>query len=313
MDYTRITLFIRDEDAEPIAARLEAHGVSGVVLESPDLLRELLEKKNSYDWDYIDESVLAMEDAPASLAFYLEDTEENIGRLDEILDELQDFSLERVEVAGASDSDWVDNWKAYFKPAKVTDRIVVKPTWEEYEPTSPDEIVLEVDPGMAFGTGTHATTVLCLELMEEILGSEQGLSVGDIGCGSGILSIAAARLGAASVIGTEIDPVAVEVSRNNISVNDAEATVRIRQGDLASVLEKPVDLLVANLTADLVRRLAREAAPSLRPGGRLIASGLLDEQFPSVRNAIEEVGFHITSVRSRDGWSALCARMGGSE
>lgn len=311
MDYTRITLFIREEDAEPIAARLEAHGVSGVILESPEVLRELLAKKNSYDWDYIDASVLAMENAPASLAFYLEDTVENIGRLEEILDELQDFPLERVEVAGASDSDWNDNWKAYFKPAKVTARLVVKPTWEHYEPAAADEIVLELDPGMAFGTGTHATTVLCLEALEEILLSEDGLKVGDIGCGSGILAIAAARLGAASVIGIEIDPVAVEVSRKNVSVNHCEEVVQIRQGDLTSALNGPVDLLVANLTADLIKRLARDAIPALRIGGRLIASGMLDEQFAAVKEALEAEGFHIVSARSRDGWTTLCARAGG--
>ncbi len=307
MDYTRVKIYITAENLELLALTLEDMGVAGVELQEPAMYREFQNKQNEYDWDYVDSSVEELLCVSPNLTFYLEDTPEGIELLDEILMELCTSDIQQIQVAGVSDEDWKYKWKEYFKPTKITERLVVKPSWETYEKAG-EELVIEIDPGMAFGTGTHPTTALCLRLLEKHM--ENGRSrVLDVGCGSGILAIAAALLGAEQVLGVEIDPVAVAIAKSNVAANGLSENVRIIAGDLTKGLDFRGDILTANLMADLVIALSEDAAVHLSENGVLIASGILIEKKEQVVAALLASGFHILEIPEEGEWCAIAAAM----
>ncbi len=324
MRYIEATIYTSSYGLEPVTALLEEAGIFGVAVEDPEEIRRLLEKKNPYDWDYVDPSVLALQNREPSIRFYLDDTEEGRKQLEEIRIRMmllkgseyegrlqEGATLGRMYLADrlVDDSQWQDTWKEYFRPVKVTDRLVIRPGWEMYEPEGPDELVLSIDPGMAFGTGAHATTVLCLELLEKYM--EPGDAVLDIGCGSGILSIAAALLEAGQVLGIELDPQAVAVAVENVALNGMSHRVEIREGDLTRGISCKADLLLSNLMADLVMLLSDAAASHLTERGIWISSGILTEKRDRVVSHLKERGFRIVEVRERDEWCAIAAKAKG--
>lgn len=307
MKYIEFTVYADNSaQLELIEAILMSEGIEDSVVSDPRDIHDLLAKKNSYDWDYVDESVLELENERPSVTIYRDDTEEErrfLGGLSEKLKEsLPDCTAEQKTVC---DDDWKDKWKEYFKPAKVTDRLVVKPTWEEYEKTD-GELVIEIDPGMAFGTGTHETTSLCLELIEKYM--KPGDDVLDVGCGSGILAIAAGLLGANNVLGIEIDPVAVEIGKSNVALNGLSENVKVVYGDLTKGVDFMADLVAANLMADIVKILSKDVAKHIKPGGIYISSGILAELAGDVGSVIEKCGFEIEEVRVKGEWCAIAAR-----
>lgn len=307
MKYIEFTVYADNSaQLELIEAILMSEGIEDSVVSDPHDIHDLLAKKNSYDWDYVDESVLELENERPSVTIYRDDTEEErrfLGGLSEKLKEsLPDCTAEQKTVC---DDDWKDKWKEYFKPAKVTDRLVVKPTWEEYEKAD-GELVIEIDPGMAFGTGTHETTSLCLELIEKYM--KPGDDVLDVGCGSGILAIAAGLLGANNVLGIEIDPVAVEIGKSNVALNGLSENVKVVYGDLTKGVDFKADLVAANLMADIVKILSKDVAKHIKPGGIYISSGILAELAGDVGSVIEKCGFEIEEVRVKGEWCAIAAR-----
>ncbi|MEI3518423.1 MAG: 50S ribosomal protein L11 methyltransferase [Clostridia bacterium] len=219
-----------------------------------------------------------------------------------------DFGRLYAEAVPVDDEDWKDKWKENFKPTKITEKLVVKPTWEEYQ-AADGEVVLQIDPGMAFGTGTHETTSLCLKLMEKYLGDDPaGKTVLDVGCGSGILSIAAALLGCREVTGIEIDEDAVNVAGENVALNEVADAVKIMQGDLVKGIDVKADIIVANLMADLVMMLAESAKEHLADGGVFISSGILVEKRDKVAEAVKAAGFEIVEIAEDGEWCAIVAR-----
>lgn len=307
MKYIEFTVYADNSaQLELIEAILMSEGIEDSVVSDPRDIHDLLAKKNSYDWDYVDESVLELENERPSVTIYRDDTEEEhrfLGELSEKLKEsLPDCTAEQKTVC---DDDWKDKWKEYFKPVKVTDRLVVKPTWEEYEKAD-GELVIEIDPGMAFGTGTHETTSLCLELIEKYM--KPGDDVLDVGCGSGILAIAAGLLGANDVLGIEIDPVAVEIGKSNVELNGLSENVKVVYGDLTKGVDFKADLVAANLMADIVKILSKDVAKHIKPGGIYISSGILAELAGDVGSVIEKCGFEIEEVRVKGEWCAIAAR-----
>ncbi|MBR4023827.1 MAG: 50S ribosomal protein L11 methyltransferase, partial [Firmicutes bacterium] len=229
--------------------------------------------------------------------------------MDGVYGEDADFGPLTVTTSLHDDSEWKDNWKEYFKPQQVSERIIVCPTWEEYELSEEDKAagkkILRIDPGMAFGTGTHETTSLCLKAMEKYMAP--GASVLDVGCGSGILSIAADLLGAGDVLGIEIDPVAVEVSRENLELNGCGENVRVIEGDLTKGVDYKADVVVANLMADLVEMLSPDVRRHMKPGARYISSGIIDEKLEEVAQAIRDCGFEIEEIKEDGMWRAIVA------
>lgn len=334
MKYDEVKIYTTTEGIEPLTDLLLNRGVEGFAVEDAKDFAEFMDKKNTYDWDYVDESLMHLKDIETTITFYLEQTEEDKKRLQEIREDVMrlrtkelagDFGVIKtlgadgykddynvlgrlyVEKKSVDDADWKDNWKEYFKPAKISHRIVVKPTWEEYEKKSEDELVIEIDPGMAFGTGTHPTTTLCVKLLEKYI--EPLDSVLDVGCGSGILAMAAALLGVQDVMGVEIDPIAVGVAQENVKLNGLGNVISVIEGDLTKGLDFSADIVVANLMADLVVMLSEDVAKHLRGKGIYISSGILIEKQEMVAKAIEKCGFEIIEVLEEGEWCAIAARL----
>ena len=208
--------------------------------------------------------------------------------------------LHRREV---DEVEWESAWKKHFHTLRVASRIVIVPTWREYSP-SPGDVVIELDPGMAFGTGHHPTTVMCLAALEELV--SPGCSVLDVGCGSGILSIAAAKLGAREVLAIDIDPVAVETAAQNVEQNDAEA-VSVAQGTLPFTAMRPggYDVVAVNISSVVIGGLADELAGAARPGGTVLASGMLAERLGPLSARLEQAGLSLDRKTIQDDWGTL--------
>ncbi len=320
MKYYKVTIYTSHEGIEPLSAVLMEHGFDSIVVDDPADVEDILNKKEEYEWDYIDPSVFANKDKEPTITIYFEDTKItaiHIRELTKLVEAVNscakggmygpnaDFGRMHVETTLVKDDDWKDKWKEFFKPSKITDSLVVKPTWEEYTPAE-GEHVIEIDPGMAFGTGTHETTTLCMVLMEKYL--KEGDSVMDVGCGSGILAIAAAKLGCKDILGIEIDPDAVRTAIENVELNKAEDVVVVKEGDLTKGVDKVVDLMVANLMAPLVIELSGAAADHMKEGGIYISSGILIEKKEQVAEAVVAAGFEIVEILEKGEWCAIAAQ-----
>ena len=320
MKYIEVKIYTSHQGIEPLTAMLMKKGITGAVVKDPADIGSILDKEKEYEWDYIDESLLENRDQEPVVSVYFEDSEEGREKVQDL--KLSIMMLKSKEMEGVfgwdanlgrlyaedilvDDAEWKDKWKEYFKPARITQKLVVKPTWEDYEATAGD-LVIEMDPEMAFGTGSHETTVLCLALMEGYL--KEGQTVLDIGCGSGILSIAAALLGSRKVLGVEIDPVAAATAEANVRANGVEDRVTIMIGDLTENVDQKSDLIAANLMAPLVIRLANRAAECLNDGGVFISSGILQEKSKEVQAALCRSGFKVLEIQEKGEWCAIAAQ-----
>ena len=205
-----------------------------------------------------------------------------------------------------ADEDWAETWKAYIHTEKIGQRIVVRPTWEEYTPSG-DEIIIDLDPGAAFGTGAHATTAMCLRWLEHVVCP--GMRVYDVGCGSGILAIAASKLGAGEVIAMDYDPVAVSVAEENIEQNHVTNVIAL-QSDLLAVCRgmAPAELITANIIADIIIRLFDQLDQHMAHGGVLLASGIIDDRIDDVERAAKEHGFTVLDMTCEKEWAAMIIR-----
>ncbi|WP_338546637.1 50S ribosomal protein L11 methyltransferase [Emergencia sp. JLR.KK010] len=320
MKYLEINIETSAAGIEPVVSALLNLGITDTAVEDPRDIEDLMDKKQTYDWDYLDDSIIEKMKESPKVTVYLEDTEENRTLAEQIapaMEELRskaregifgegaDFGSLRVSKKQEDDTQWKDKWKEYFKPARIAENIVVKPTWESYERQG-DEKVIEIDPGMAFGTGTHETTSLCVKMLEKY--QKESDKVLDVGCGSGILSIAAALLGAEDVLGVDIDPVAVEVAAENIELNGVANVAKAQYGDLTKGIDYKADIVVANLMADLVMMLSEDVARHMQPGGLFISSGILVEKEVQVTEHLRSQGFGIVEVREDGGWCCIVCR-----
>lgn len=321
MKYVQIDIDLTHEAIEPVVSKLLELGISDTVISDPMDVDQLINKENDYDWDYIDDSVLEQKNEKPKVTIYFEGVDQGLAKVGPIVTAMEQLKVLEEEGEFGSDvclgslhvthqilddEDWKDNWKEYFKPTKVSEKIVVKPTWYDYEKKA-DDLVIEIDPGMAFGTGTHETTSLCIKMMEKYMKLED--KVLDVGCGSGILAIAAALLGSKDILGVEIDPVAVEVAKENVELNHVGNVVKVQEGDLTKGLDYKANLVVANLMADLVMMLTKDVAKHMTKDGIYISSGILVEKIPQVSKVIEENGFEILQVVTDDMWSAIVAQL----
>ena len=319
MKYIQADIHVNREGIEPVLTALMNVDIMDTVVEDPADIADLLDKDQDWEWDYVDDSVIEMQNAEPKVTVYMEDDEEGrrkLAALQGAIEELKadaaagaygedvDLGPLSVDVYVEDDSEWKDNWKEFFKPKKVGKRIVVKPTWYDYEQEE-DDLVIEIDPGMAFGTGTHETTSLCLRLMEDYMAD--GDKVLDVGCGSGILAIAGALLGSPEVLGVEIDPVAVEIAQENLELNGVTDVARAQYGDLTKGIDFKAEIVVANLMADLVMMLSADVAKHILPGGKYISSGILVEKRDQVAAVIRDCGFDIVEIREDGMWCAIVA------
>lgn len=314
MKYTEVKIETPGEKIEEVTARLMNMGIEGLAIDDPRETVKMLSTIGETEW--FDEGEIWKEaedreayiNAPAFVSFYLQEEEPC---LDEIQEAFSDFNVTWKVV---DDEDWKDKWKEYFHPTKVTSRIVVSPTWaspKELESVRGEEdIVIHLDPGTAFGTGTHESTSLTLGLMEESIDQGKAQKVLDVGTGSGILAIAAIKLGAKEVLAIDIDEDSVQAAKENISLNIPNPeSIKVALGDLTKGVDYKADIIVANLLSDLVIRFAPDAAKHLAPGGIFISSGILIEKQSEVVKAIEKAGFRISKISEAGDWCAILAEL----
>jgi ribosomal protein L11 methyltransferase len=305
MYYTELSIEIGVNDLDPLLDVLSDMVTAGFEVEDPRDVKELQGRKS--DWDYIDSSVLEGLAGNPLIRIYFSEDVQGLMLMDKVLDEIRIFPVIKAEIRGVTGKSWESNWKKYFKPKEITDRFVIKPSWESYEFPDKSKLVIEIDPGMAFGTGTHPTTVLCIGLMEKYQKCTCK-KVLDVGSGSGILSVAAALLGAKDVRGIDIDPGAVMIGRENVKKNHLEKTVKIQEWDFTKGLDYKADMVVANLTADLIKFLAAIISDHLACGGVFISSGILVERKEEIASSIQCSGLEILEIREDGDWCAIAAK-----
>jgi ribosomal protein L11 methyltransferase len=301
VEWSEIRVSTEEPCAEVIAGLFHEWGAGGVIIEDPYAIREHIAQgiwdAHSFEQEYLERSCVVIR------AFYPAPYAPSVKQIDDLKSIAGDAC--HIEVLTVRDEDWADNWKAYYHTTRTGRNLVIKPSWERYEPQEGD-LIIELDPGMAFGTGTHITTRQCLEILETSL--IPGQSVLDIGTGSGILSIAAAKLGAREIKAIDNDPVAVEIARQNVKKNGVEHLVTIEQQDLAEFNDSEVDLIVANLTAPVFRQLIDRIVSLTLSGGMIIAGGIGKEQWPGLKEAMKQHGLNLESIKEDEDWVAVLAR-----
>ncbi len=309
MKWSEFSIHTTEEAVEPVCNILHEAGASGVVIEDPmDLVREWGDKfgeiyQLSPD-DYPEEGVIIKAYFPVN-SFLAETIDEIKESINGLLTYDIDLGHNKVQIAEVHEEEWATAWKKYYKPVKVSSSITITPTWEEYEPTE-NEMIIELDPGMAFGTGTHPTTVLCIQALDKyIKGGEQ---VVDVGTGSGVLSIAAAKLGVKSVLALDLDYVAVESATLNVNLNRVQDVVTVKQNNLLEDVNGHYEIVVANILAEVIVRFVQDAAAVLKPDGLYITSGIIKRKKQEVKDALVDGGFTIEEIVEMDDWVAIIAR-----
>ena len=312
MQWAEVSVDTSHEATDLVSEILQELGAAGVVIEDPALLNEYI---RSGLWDYTDLKESEETEVVRVKAYWALD-EELEGKLQNLSERLASLAQHGIDKgAGAvswkavADEDWAETWKEFFHTEKIGARTVIKPTWEEYEAKA-GEIVVELDPGAAFGTGQHATTSLCIRALEELI--RPGMTVFDVGTGSGVLAIVAAKLGAKRVEAVDFDPVAVRVARENVRQNGAEGVVHTERSDLLKSVAGEADLIIANIIADIIVRLFGEVKGSLAAGGTMLLSGIIEDRLADVVEAAGRHGFSVEKIEQEKGWAAVIVKGGGA-
>lgn len=309
MDYTKVTVYTTSNGVEAVTSLLYDMGITGLEIMDKNDFEEFM-KNNLRTWDMVDEELVSsMMSEETTVTFYLEnngDEEEFLTELSKELEQLaenKDFGRLKAETSAVKNEDWENNWKKYYKPLRIGEHIVIKPTWEDFSPNDGD-ITVELDPGMAFGTGSHASTHMCLELLEKTV--KKGDRVLDIGTGSGILAIAALKLGAKSAVAVDIDLMAVKISKENAALNGyGEPEFTCLEGDLADKVTGEYDVVIANIVADIICELSQTVVRYMKKDAKFITSGIIDFKADKVKKAMEENGIKIKEEKAEKDWRAF--------
>lgn len=310
-DWLEVTVETSDAEMEALAARLTMNGAEGLVLESENDFQTFLEQNRQY-WDYVDDALLARMKGVARIKFYV--TDDEAGR------EQMAAALRGIENPTSTlplkEEDWAYGWQKYYQPMAVGEKVWIVPEWERGKPVPQGRTAVYLNPGLTFGTGSHASTQLCLTLLEKYLKKDD--AVLDLGCGSGILSIAAMNLGAGRALGVDIDPKAVDVAYENAALNGiVPPRYTVRAGDVLadkSLVEElrqagPFRVVLANIVSDVIIPLSAFAKGFSVPGGRFLCSGVIDTRADEVEAALKKNGMTILERLEKDGWCAFAAEM----
>ena len=317
MKWLEITVYTTDEGIEPVSAALTGAGINGLSIEESHEAAFAFLKEAAVFWDFADMDKIGT-DTPC-VKGYVADCEENlqlVERAKKAISRLRNMDLGfdvgslAVTVVSVDEEDWANNWKKYYKPLNIGDRLLVLPSWEPQPVT--DRIVLKLDPGMAFGTGAHHTTRMCLEFLEKTVKKNDEML--DLGCGSGILSIASILLGAKNAIAVDIDPIAEKIAVENAEMNDIDSKVFtvligniLSDSNLQNRIKGKYQIVAANIVADVIIPIAPIAKQMLAEGGWFITSGIIDDRVEDVKRALVKNGFTIESHTAADSWNAfLC-------
>ncbi|MBQ9198354.1 MAG: 50S ribosomal protein L11 methyltransferase [Clostridia bacterium] len=307
MDWIEVTVSTNTMGADIVSEALLRQGAVGTqIIDRSDVPDP--SKPNGY-WELIDPQMIEEMPEDVQVKAWFENIETLRG-LENILKALpamtgMELGALTVSSQGVQEQDWSECWKQYYKPFRAGKRLVIKPSWENWD-EQPGDLIIELDPGMAFGTGTHETTAMCVELIEK---HYRGGQVLDVGTGSGILAIAAARLGAQRVLGVDIDPMAVRVAKENVEKNGLADVVEIREGDLVAGLDRvKCDFAVANILADVIALLAAPLKNCLAENAIFVCSGILKEREDDVKAVLQKNGYALFDRLQKGDWVALAAR-----
>ncbi len=305
MKWCEISIQTSHEAVELIAEIFRDLGASGVVIEDPELVNDYI---TSGKWDYTDIPIAKETEVVVEKA-YLPVNGELEGRIQTLQQEIKALESRGVNTAPAvlttaelQDEDWSDTWKQYFHTEKPGERVVIKPTWEEYEPKD-DEVVIELDPGAAFGTGTHATTSMCIRQLEKLV--KPGMTVFDVGTGSGILSIISAKLGAKNIQAVDYDDSVLKIVEENLEQNNVQDIISVAQSDLMQNVHGKAELVIANIIADIIIRLFDQLDEHLEQGGTLLTSGIIEDRIEDVLAAAEAHGYGVVERLENKGWACI--------
>lgn len=320
MEWLCLNIYTTHEGVEPLSAALMDIGISGIVINDPYDIDQFVANKTD-EWDYIDDDLANTAGKDTYVTVYITDDADGAELLSEInsallrlrtFDDIGAYGKLEIENSTIREEDWANNWKRFFKPVYVGEKLVIKPTWEDL-PADNTRVVIELDPESSFGTGRHYTTQLCLELLEKYV--HAGDKVADLGCGSGIIGIAAMMLGASSVKGTDIAENAVRIAKENALKNGiADDKYAVYCGDIASdnaladEFGKEYDLVAANIVADVLLSMTDVFKNITRNGGILVVSGIIDDRLEEVMTKITANGFEIIETAHRDIWNSAALR-----
>ena len=311
MNWNEISVSTTTLAVELISNIFIESGSKGVMIEDPSDFH--LQGQDPLAWDYMEEEVFDFGHEDVRVIGYFsseEDLDEKLSEIKKRLEYVKSLDLDtgslEVFKKVVKQENWENEWKKYFNVQKVSNSIVIKPSWEEYTAKEGEKII-DIDPGMAFGTGTHETTRMCINAIEKYM--KQGDSLIDIGCGSGILSIAAAHLGAQRVIAVDLDKLAVKVSKENVELNGFSDTVDVRYGDLTEVIDEKADVIVANIIADIIAKLSENIADFMKKDGYFISSGIINDKKDFVISKLIDNNFEIVEERNDGEWNCIVCKV----
>lgn len=322
MDWIEIAVKTTTEGIDPVSGILIMNGISGYAVEDKCDFEEFLRDKEVY-WDYIEDSLMKLRECDTTVTFYVTNDAEGIEQLSLIKSELsrllkedadKKFGELSVEVKNIAEEDWANNWKKFFKPLNIGERLVVKPTWENLDDAN-GRTVVEIDPSSSFGTGSHTTTKLCLEYIEKIdsLLDEKNYEMIDVGCGSGILGIAAHKLSGAHITAIDIEENSIRVAKENFETNSVdENAYELFIGSITDdkelwnkVSSVKYKMLAANIVADVLKAMAPYFKEILEDDGYAVISGIIAERADEVEEAFLNTGFAVKEKNTKDGWTAI--------
>lgn len=312
MEWMEYTVLTTTEASDLISQILMDAGSEGTMIEDKNDVAA--NQRPEGQWDIIDEEIARRIGDDVRVTGYFPVDEVLNDRIAGVQSELRriraldlGMDLGKLEAVNRSlaDEDWAESWKKAFKPFRLGEHMVIRPGWTEYE-AQPGDHVIQIDPGMAFGTGTHETTGMCVALIEKYV--RPGQRVIDIGTGTGILAIAAAHMGACSVLATDLDPVAVRVAAENVRINGFEGTVTARTGDLLDAVDAVGDVVIANIIADVIIMLAKPVRDHIADGGLFICSGIAIDRGDEVLSALRQADYQVVETLTKGEWMAIAAR-----
>ncbi len=316
MNWTEVNIYTTTEGIDPVCGRLLNVGVTGFVIKDAKDFEEFLQNKTG-NWDYIDDDLMGLKNCETCVTFYLPDNSQGADMLAMVrteMAELSEYDKEKkfgrlcTELANVREEDWANNWKQYFKPITVGDKLVIKPSWETYDEKT-DRTIVEIDPASSFGTGQHHTTKLCLRFIEKLM--KKGDRILDMGCGSGILSIAGILLGAESACAVDIDLNSTKIAAENAAKNDIlPDRYTVYHGNIIgdTALREKIgggyDMITANIVADVLIGMSPIFGDFLKDKGIIIISGIIIERCDEVMAAMDSRGFERLELIEDNGWAA---------
>lgn len=299
MKYIEMTINTSKDKKDIIEGILFDYGIYTTEEISSDIVDEL--DQDEKDWDFIDYPLLNSKEGVFALRVYPENMED----ANNLQVELNEKNLGQCLIEEKDDEDWANNWKKYYKPLEIGEKLAIVPEWEAYD--NDKRIVIKINPGMAFGTGTHESTYMCLELLERYVKKDD--EIFDIGCGSGILAIAGIKLGAKRALAVDIDDKCIDASHENADLNNLEDKMEIKKGNLLDVVKGRADLIVSNIIAEIIVDEIKNLKNHMDKGGIFITSGIIKERRQMVIDALKENGFEIIDELEKNNWVAIVGRL----